>query len=77
MRILLTVGEPRSPAELADEIGAALSDVAYHVRVLESHKAIRLVGEEPVNGSAKHYYAPGELADRNRDLIERILAASG
>jgi hypothetical protein len=75
LRIMFDTREPRSPVELAGEMDESLGNVGYHVRLMERHQAIRLVGEEPVSGSLKHYYVPGRLAQRNRALIDRILAA--
>jgi DNA-binding transcriptional ArsR family regulator len=40
-------------AGLAEE---KLSNVAYHVRILEEYGCIELVEEEPVRGSTAHYY---------------------
>lgn len=45
-----------SPKELADELGAPLSDVSYHVRVLRELGVIELVRTEPVRGAVAHYY---------------------
>jgi DNA-binding transcriptional ArsR family regulator len=47
-----------SPKEMA-RAGIAeekLSNVAYHVRILEEYGCVELVEEEPVRGSTAHYY---------------------
>jgi DNA-binding transcriptional ArsR family regulator len=75
LRILFEVEEPRSPSELADEIGAALGNIGYHVRYMEKYEALRLVGTEPVLGSLKHLYVPGILVIKNREFVDKILAA--
>jgi DNA-binding transcriptional ArsR family regulator len=45
-----------SPRELADELGAPLSNVSYHVRVLADLKLIRLVKTTPRRGAVEHHY---------------------
>jgi DNA-binding transcriptional ArsR family regulator len=45
-----------SPKELAQRLGKPLSDVSYHVRILDRRGAISLVRTTPVRGSVKHFY---------------------
>jgi hypothetical protein len=48
--------EVASPKQLADELGAPLGIVAYHVRVLASLNLIRLVDVTQRRGSLEHRY---------------------
>jgi len=48
--------EPISPRELATELDAPLSNVAYHMRVLADTGAVTLVKTRPVRGSMQHFY---------------------
>jgi DNA-binding transcriptional ArsR family regulator len=45
-----------SPRELAETLDQDLSNVSYHVRVLDELGLIELVEEEPVRGAVAHYY---------------------
>jgi DNA-binding transcriptional ArsR family regulator len=45
-----------SPRELSELISHDLSNVSYHVRVLDELGLIELVGEESVRGAVAHYY---------------------
>jgi DNA-binding transcriptional ArsR family regulator len=45
-----------SPSEIADEIGAPLGNVSYHVRFLARMGLIELSGTEPRRGAVEHYY---------------------
>ncbi len=45
-----------SPKEIAEEIEEGLSNVSYHVRVLDSLGLIEIVEEEAVRGSVAHFY---------------------
>jgi DNA-binding transcriptional ArsR family regulator len=45
-----------SPSELADEIGAPLGNVSYHVRQLHSLGLIKLVKKTPRRGAIEHHY---------------------
>ena len=56
-RILhLFVGRVISPADAAQELGAKLGDVGYHVRVLRDAGALELVRTETRRGAVKHFY---------------------
>lgn len=45
-----------SPSELADEIGAPLGNVSYHVRQLHTLGLIKLVKKTPRRGAIEHHY---------------------
>jgi len=45
-----------SPKEIAAQIEAPLSNVSYHVRVLDELGLIEIVEEESVRGSVAHFY---------------------
>jgi DNA-binding transcriptional ArsR family regulator len=45
-----------SPSELADELGAPLGNVSYHVRQLAALGLIKLVKKTPRRGAIEHYY---------------------
>jgi DNA-binding transcriptional ArsR family regulator len=45
-----------SPRELAEDLDEDLSNVSYHVRVLNELGLIELVREEPVRGAVAHFY---------------------
>jgi DNA-binding transcriptional ArsR family regulator len=45
-----------SPTEISNELDAPLSNVAYHVRVLDELGLAEVVEEEAVRGSVAHFY---------------------
>lgn len=45
-----------SPKEISDQIDAPLSNVSYHVRVLDELGLIEIMEEESVRGSVAHFY---------------------
>jgi DNA-binding transcriptional ArsR family regulator len=49
-------GRTASPSELADELGAPLGVVSYHVRRLTSLGFVKLVKRVPRRGAVEHYY---------------------
>ena len=56
-RILQRLGERvSSPGDLADELGAPLGVVSYHVRMLRDYECIELVRTEPRRGALQHFY---------------------
>ncbi|HEY0633465.1 MAG TPA: winged helix-turn-helix domain-containing protein [Thermoleophilaceae bacterium] len=46
-----------SPSEIAEEIGAPLTNVSYHVRKLRALGLIKLVKKTPKRGVVEHYYS--------------------
>src|SRR4051794_3905792 len=56
-RILQRLGERvSSPGDLAEELGAPLGVVSYHVRMLRDYNCVELVRTEPVRGALQHFY---------------------
>jgi DNA-binding transcriptional ArsR family regulator len=55
--------EVASPKQLADELGAPLGVVAYHVRVLASLNLIQLVDVTQRRGSLEHRYTAVQRPD--------------
>jgi DNA-binding transcriptional ArsR family regulator len=49
-------GRTASPSELADEVGAPLGVVSYHMRRLSSLGFVKLVKRVPRRGAVEHYY---------------------
>jgi DNA-binding transcriptional ArsR family regulator len=49
-------GRVASPSELAEELGARLGNVSYHMRVLERLEVIDLVKTKPRRGAVEHYF---------------------
>jgi DNA-binding transcriptional ArsR family regulator len=47
-----------SPSEIAEELGEAIGNVSYHVKVLRENDAIELVETRPVRGAVEHFYRP-------------------
>jgi DNA-binding transcriptional ArsR family regulator len=70
--ILRTLGDdtPRSPSELAEHLDLPLSNLSYHVRVLVSRGAVRLVRTAPVRGSTQHFYLTSIEAEWARTVLE-------
>lgn len=63
VRILACMNErPWSPRELEQALGEGLSQVSYHVKVLNDFKLIRLTSTRPVRGAVEHYYRAVERA---------------
>jgi DNA-binding transcriptional ArsR family regulator len=57
VQILRTLEErTASPSEIADEIGAPLGNVSYHVRQLHGLGLIKLVKRTPRRGAIEHHY---------------------
>jgi DNA-binding transcriptional ArsR family regulator len=57
VRILAILEErTASPVQLADQLGASLGVVSYHVRTLERLGLIKLVRTNPVRGAVEHHY---------------------
>jgi DNA-binding transcriptional ArsR family regulator len=45
-----------SPKEISDQLDKSLTNVSYHIRVLEEFGLIEIVEEESVRGSVAHFY---------------------
>lgn len=67
---LLADDRPRSPSELAAILDQPLPTVSYHVRVLATRGAVRLVRTGPSRGSKQHFYLPTVEADWARSVLE-------
>lgn len=63
--------EALSPRELAIALGAPLTNVAYHVRVLAECAAVVLVRTRPSNGSMEHFYETAVEAPWARQILEQ------
>ena len=61
-----------SPRELAELLDHDLSNVSYHVRVLDELGLIELVNEEPVRGAVDHFYKAVERPLLSQDDWEKI-----
>src|SRR4051794_8444742 len=61
---ILTVLEERtaSPSDLAEELGAPLGNVSYHVRTLADLGLLKLVRRRTRRGAVEHYYRARERA---------------
>jgi DNA-binding transcriptional ArsR family regulator len=58
LEILRRLGDrTASPSEIAEEIGAPLTNVSYHVRKLRALGMIKLVKKTPKRGVIEHYYS--------------------
>lgn len=71
LRFLDGDGCPRSPRELAELIEASLSNVSYHVWVLEDREAVRPIGVQPVEGTKERFFAS---AVSGNELVAAILS---
>ncbi|HET7417824.1 MAG TPA: winged helix-turn-helix domain-containing protein [Solirubrobacterales bacterium] len=61
-----------SPRELSEILEEDLSNVSYHVRVLDELGLIELVGEEPVRGAVAHFYKAVERPLLSNDQWEKM-----
>jgi DNA-binding transcriptional ArsR family regulator len=61
-----------SPRDIAEELGAKLADVGYHVRMLRSYGAIELVRTEQRRGAIKHYYRATTRVALGNDQWEQL-----
>lgn len=61
---------PASPSEIAEQIGAELGVVSYHVRFLADAGLIRIHHTEPVRGAMKHVYKLASVNGLAGDLRE-------
>jgi DNA-binding transcriptional ArsR family regulator len=70
LRQIRDCGEARSPVQLAQELGASLGTVSYHVKVLSGFDALRKTGEQQARGAVEHFY---ESTIENEPSIEALL----
>ena len=65
-----------SPSEIAEELGAPLGNVSYHVRFLARVGLIELSSTQPRRGAVEHYYrAVGrpEISDKAWGLVPKVV----
>ena len=63
-----------SPSELAEELGAPLGNVSYHVRVLADLKLIRLVKKTPRRGAIEHHYEAAGAVEVSGEVWAKVPA---
>lgn len=56
LRVLHDAGEARSPKETSEALGAPLSHVSYHFRMLKKYRAVALTDTLQRRGSMEHFY---------------------
>ena len=61
-----------SPREIAEELGAKLGDVGYHVRRLHELGVIELVRTEQRRGAIKHFYKANSRAMLDNEQWARL-----
>jgi len=65
-----------SPTEASRLLGAPLSSVRYHFRVLAQSGALDIVLEQPVRGSVKHFYRANRAVAK-MPAVAGALSAAG
>jgi DNA-binding transcriptional ArsR family regulator len=82
---ILAILEERvaSPSQIAEQLGAPLGNVSYHVRQLADLGLITLVRQTPVRGTLEHYYRAeirpgisGQAFDTVPDLVKEATLRS-
>src|SRR5688572_6836953 len=61
-----------SPRDIAEELGAKVGDVSYHVAKLRDLGAAELVRTEPRRGTVKHFYRATSRAWLNDEAMKLI-----
>jgi DNA-binding transcriptional ArsR family regulator len=61
-----------SPKQIADEIGADVTHVGYHVRKLEELDLIELVDEQQVRGAVQHFYRATKRPFLGAETLEEM-----
>lgn len=61
-----------SPSEIADELGASLGQVSYHVRTLARYGLVTLVETRPRRGALEHYYRAEQRPVITNEAWERV-----
>jgi len=57
LQILRVLGNgPSSPKQISELLGEPLSNVSYHVRVLDRSNCDQLIGTRPARGALEHIY---------------------
>jgi DNA-binding transcriptional ArsR family regulator len=69
LRVLNTSEKPRSPSDLARDLGWELPAISFHARVLSEKAVTRCTRTERVRGSIEHFYLS------NVSTNELVLAA--
>jgi DNA-binding transcriptional ArsR family regulator len=64
-----------SPNEVANKLGEPLSNVSYHVKILEKCDAIELVSTQPVRGALEHFYRAKARAKLDESEWKRLPAS--
>jgi len=62
--------EPISPRELAGLLGAKLTLVSYHVKVLAACGAVATAGNKKVRGATQHFYRWSLEEEWARDMLD-------
>ena len=80
LEILRHLGDrTASPSEIAEGIGAPLTNVSYHVRKLRTLGLIKLVRKTPKRGVIEHYYSanprPSVTAETWKDIPDVVKEA--
>lgn len=63
-----------SPSEVSQKLSVPLSNVSYHVRILDTCGAITLEDTKPVRGSLQHFYSPSP-SFMNLPWVQAVLEA--
>jgi len=77
LRIVLAEREAISPIDLSKRLGEGLSNVSYHVHVLDRDDGLTL--DHVANGRAglKHFYVAGPLVKAYPEFVNSVLTGSG
>jgi DNA-binding transcriptional ArsR family regulator len=60
------------PKEISEQLEVKLSNVAYHVRVLEELGLVEITEEESVRGAVAHFYKAIDLQALDNQVWERL-----
>lgn len=70
---LFSLSNPLSPTEIARLLEEPVSNIAYHLRVLDELDTVELVNERQARGAIEHFYASLVLDD---NLVQTMLEAT-
>jgi DNA-binding transcriptional ArsR family regulator len=73
LRTLHSVGDARSPMELAKAFGLPINRISYHVRVLRECGALGLTDTLQRRGATEHFYAS---TVNDNELVMKLLEAT-